>query len=115
MVQSLQTTGLDRTLSALADPKRRQLVEMLGERGEASITSIAERFAISLTGARKHVTVLEEAGLVRSVKRGRTRSCSLTGLPLRDAAAWFDTYGHMLAERLDRMGALVEEPKGGLP
>ncbi len=103
---------LDRTLSALADPTRRQLLELLGERGEASITSIAERFAISLTGARKHVRVLEEAGLVQSVKHGRTRTCSLTGRPLADAATWFDTYGRMLAARLDRLGELVEQQEG---
>jgi len=103
---------LDRTLGALADPTRRRLVEMLGERGEASITAIAERFAITLTGARKHVRVLEEAEIVQSVKRGRTRTCSLTGRPLVGAMTWFDTYGQMLAARLDRLGELVEQQEG---
>lgn len=115
MVQSLRSTELDRTLSALADPTRRALVEMLGRRGEASITSIAERFGISLTGARKHVKVLEEARLVQSVKRGRTRTCTLTGRPLMDAERWFDNYGRMLAARLDRLAALVEQQEGEQP
>jgi DNA-binding transcriptional ArsR family regulator len=114
MVQFLQSrpADLDRTLGALADPTRRELVELLGDQGEASITWIAERFAITLTGARKHVTVLEEAGLVYSVKRGRTRRCSLTERPLVDAWMWFDTYGRMLAERLDRLDEFLTETKG---
>src|SRR5881227_2458390 len=72
-LQRAQRSDLDRTFHALADPRRRRLVE----RGEASITAIAEQFEITLPGARKQVKVLEEAGLVQSVKLGRTRRCRL--------------------------------------
>ena len=100
MVQFLQEQReLNRTFAALADPTRRGIVERLG-RSDATITHLAETFAISLTGARKHVRVLEDAELVRSVKVGRTRRCSLTGRRLAAAGAWVDSYGRMLDERL---------------
>ncbi len=99
---------LDRTFAALADPTRREIVEQLGARGELSITSIAARFQISLTGAAKHVKVLEGADLVRSVKRGRTRTVALTGQSLEETRAWLETYGQMLDGRLDRLDELLK-------
>jgi len=113
--QQPQRSGLDRTFHALADPRRRRLVELLGDRGEATITAIAEQFGITLPGARKHVKVLEEAGLVQSVKRGRTRRCSLTERPLTDERLWFEDYGRMLAERIERLDEFLTETKGDRP
>ncbi|HXD54303.1 MAG TPA: metalloregulator ArsR/SmtB family transcription factor [Solirubrobacteraceae bacterium] len=100
---------LDAAFAVLADPTRRGIVEELGTRGELSITWIADRFGISVTGARKHVRVLEEAELVSSVKRGRTRRCALTGQPLNGPWVWLEEYRDMLNERLDRLDELLAE------
>jgi DNA-binding transcriptional ArsR family regulator len=98
---------MDRTLSALADPTRRTVLERLGQ-DDATISELAEPFGISLTGMKKHVAVLEEAGLVRTEKVGRTRVCSLGEQRLDDVEAWIETYRGMLNERLDRFGELLE-------
>jgi DNA-binding transcriptional ArsR family regulator len=98
---------MDHRLSALADPTRRSVLERLG-RGDATISELAEPFGMSLTGMKKHVHVLEDAGLVRTEKIGRTRVCSLGEQRLDDVEAWIDTYRQMLNERLDRFGELLE-------
>jgi DNA-binding transcriptional ArsR family regulator len=108
MVQSSQ---IDRTLSALADPTRRGILERLG-RGNATITQLAEPFGISLTGCKKHVRVLEDAELVTTAKVGRVRECSLGPRRLDDVQDWIETYRRMLDERLDRFGELLERTKG---
>ena len=102
---------LDRTFAALSDPTRRGILERLG-RGGATISEIAEPFAMSLTGIKKHVKVLEDAGLVATEKVGRTRHCSLGPRRLDDARTWIDAYGRMLDERLDRLGEFLERTKG---
>jgi DNA-binding transcriptional ArsR family regulator len=107
----VQHSPLDRTLAALADPTRRGVVERLG-RGSATITELADPAGISLTGMKKHVRVLEEAGLVTTEKVGRTRHCSLGPRRLDDIQDWIDGYRRMLDERLDRFGALLERTKG---
>ena len=73
---------LDRTFAALADPTRRGILERLG-RGGATISELADPFAMSLTGIKKHVKVLEDAGLVATEKVGRTRHCSAGTAPTR--------------------------------
>jgi DNA-binding transcriptional ArsR family regulator len=103
----VQHSHVDRTFSALADPTRRQLLERLG-RGSASISELAEPFGISLTGMKKHVQVLEDAGLVTTEKVGRVRQCSLGPRRLEDVEEWIGTYRRMLEERLDRFGELLE-------
>lgn len=103
----VQHSNIDRTLSALADPTRRQLLERLG-RGTASISELAEPYGISLTGMKKHVRVLEDAGLVTTEKVGRVRQCSLGPRRLEDLEAWMGMYRRMLDERLDRFEALLE-------
>ena len=103
MVQHQQ---IDRTFSALADPTRRQLLERLG-RGDASISELAEPYGISLTGMKKHVRVLEEAGLVTTEKVGRVRRCRLGPRRLEDVEEWVGVYRRMLDERLDRFGELL--------
>jgi DNA-binding transcriptional ArsR family regulator len=107
----VQHHPLDRTLSALADPTRRGILERLG-RGSATITELAEPFGITLTGCKKHVHLLEEAGLVTTEKVGRVRRCSLGPRRLEDVEAWMGMYRRMLDERLDRFEALLQATKG---
>jgi DNA-binding transcriptional ArsR family regulator len=106
----VQYQSLDRTFSALADPTRRAVLERLG-RGSATISQLAEPFGISLTGMKKHVRLLEDAGLVSTEKVGRTRQCTIGPRRLEDATDWIDTYRQMLDERLDRFGAMLERTK----
>jgi DNA-binding transcriptional ArsR family regulator len=109
MVQYLQ--AIDRTFAALADPTRRGVLERLGA-GNATITELAEPYGMSLTGMKKHVKVLEDAGLVTTVKVGRARTCTAGPRRLDDVRSWTDAYTQMLDERLDRFGALLERTKG---
>ena len=110
MVQYQQGT-LDSTFAALADPTRREILDRLG-RGPATISELAEPFGMSLTGLKKHVRVLEEAGLVTTEKVGRTRRCSLGPQRLDDARHWIEAYRRTLEERLDRFGELVDRMEG---
>ena len=105
---------LDRAFGALSDPTRRGILERLG-RGDATITDLAERFGMTLTGMKKHVGVLEQAGLVTTEKVGRTRLCTLGPRRLDDIQTWIDGYRRMLDERLDRLGELLERTKGETP
>ena len=102
---------LDRTFAALADPTRRGILERLG-RGNATISELAEPFGMSLTGLKKHVRVLEDAALVSTEKVGRARRCSLGPQDLHDVQRWIEGYRHMLDQRLDRLGELLERTKG---
>jgi DNA-binding transcriptional ArsR family regulator len=110
----VQYQPLDRTFSALADPSRRAVLERLA-RGSATITELAQPFGISLTGMKKHVQVLEDAGLVSTEKVGRARRCHLGPRRLEDVQGWVDAYRRMLDERLDRLGELLERTKGDTP
>lgn len=98
------------TFSALSDATRRGILEQLGRR-EASISDLADRFGITLTGIKKHVQVLEEAGLVTSEKVGRVRTCRLGPRRLEEEAAWIERYRRMLEERLDCLGDFLERTK----
>jgi len=102
---------LDRAFGALADPTRRGILEAVGRR-DATITELAERFDMTLTGIKKHVRVLEDAGLVETQKVGRTRTCRLGPARLDAEAVWIGTYQEMLEARLDRLGRFLEETKG---
>ena len=102
---------LDRSLAALADPTRRAVLERLA-RGSATISELAEPAGITLTGMKKHVQVLEEAGLVTTEKVGRARQCRLGPRRLDDVQAWMDQYRQQLEARLDRFGALLERTRG---
>ena len=106
-----QSLAIDRTFSALGDPTRRSVVERLG-RSSATVTELARPAGISLTGMRKHLRVLEEAGLVRSEKVGRSRRCELTPARLDEARAWIDDHRQMIEQRFDRIEALLDETKG---
>jgi DNA-binding transcriptional ArsR family regulator len=98
----VQRQQIDRTLSAIADPTRRQVLERLGE-GSATISELAEPFGVSLTGMRKHVQVLEDAGLVATERVGRTRLCTLGPERLDDVDAWIAAYRQILEKRLERL------------
>lgn len=103
---------LDKTFSALSDPTRRDILERLA-RGPATITELALPFGISLPGLMKHVRILEEADLVTTEKKGRTRECRLGSAELDDIAAWVDQYRLRWEKRLDRLEAYVTKKKGG--
>jgi DNA-binding transcriptional ArsR family regulator len=101
---------LDSTFGALADPTRRGILERLG-RSEAGITELAEAFDITLTGIKKHVGVLEAAGLVTTQKIGRVRRCRLGPRRLDAETAWIEDYRRMLEGRLNRLGEFLERTK----
>lgn len=107
----VQYQPVDRTLAALADPTRRFILERLS-RGPASITELAEPLGITLTGVKKHVQLLEDAGLVNSRKVGRVRECELGQDQLEDVERWISNYRQAVEQRLDRMARLLERRKG---
>ena len=109
MVQSLNAR-LDASFAALSDATRRGVLAQLG-RGEASITDLADKFQMTLTGMRKHVSVLEHAGLVVTEKVGRVRTCRLGVDQLEQEAAWIERYRLLWAARFDELDKVVEELK----
>ena len=98
---------LDSAFAALSDPTRRGILERLG-RGDASITDLAARFDMTLTGMKKHVRTLEEAKLVTTEKIGRVRQVRLGPHRLEQESAWMNKYREMLESRLDRLGEFLE-------
>jgi DNA-binding transcriptional ArsR family regulator len=102
---------LDRAFAAIADTTRRGIIDRLG-RADASISDLASAFDMTLTGMKKHVRILEEAGLVATEKVGRVRTCRLGTQRLDAETAWILTYQQMVDARLDRLGAFLERTKG---
>jgi DNA-binding transcriptional ArsR family regulator len=98
---------LDRSFAALSDATRRGVLERLG-RGDASITDLAAKFEMTLTGMKKHVGLLEEAGLVRTEKVGRVRTCKLGPRRLEAETAWIEKYRQLWDARFDALDELVE-------
>ncbi len=101
---------LDASFGALSDATRRGVLEQLG-RGDASITELADRFHMTLTGMKKHVGVLEDAGLVTTEKVGRVRTCRLGQRRLEDETAWLERYRELWDARFDALDQVVEELK----
>lgn len=101
---------LDASFAALADGTRRGVLEQLG-RSECTITDLAERFGMTLTGMRKHVGVLEAAGLVVTEKVGRVRYCRVGARRLDEVAAWIDAYQRLWDARFRELDQLLEELK----
>ena len=99
---------LDRTFHALADPSRRQMLGRLG-RGPASVSELARPLPMTLAAVVQHVQLLERAGLVRSEKVGRVRTCRLDDGPLRAAEQWFAGQRITWELRLDRLGDVLAE------
>jgi DNA-binding transcriptional ArsR family regulator len=102
------TTRLDTSFAALSDATRRGVLEQLG-RADASITDLAGKFHMTLTGMKKHVGVLEQAGLVTTKKIGRVRTCRLGPRRLEDETAWLERYRRRWDERFDELDKVVEE------
>ncbi len=109
MVQ-FQPNRLDASFAALSDATRRGVLEQLA-RSDASITELADRFHMTLTGMKKHVSVLEQAGLVSTKKVGRVRTCKLGQRQLAEETAWLERYRQLWASRFDALDMVVEELK----
>ncbi|MBU3888529.1 helix-turn-helix transcriptional regulator [Methylosinus sporium] len=109
MLQHIQPR-LDTSFAALSAATRRGVLEQLG-RADASITELAEKFHMTLTGMMKHVGVLEQAGFVTTAKVGRVRICKLGLRRLEEEAAWVERYRRLWDARFDELGKVVEELK----
>src|SRR5690242_7465402 len=107
MVQYM-TTRLDTSFAALSDATRRGVLEQLG-REDASITDLADRFHMTLTGMRKHVGVLERAGLVVTEKVGRVRTCRIGNRRLEDVTAWIEGYQQLWDARFAELDRVIDE------
>jgi DNA-binding transcriptional ArsR family regulator len=101
---------LDASFAALSDATRRGVLEQLG-RADASITELAGKFRMTLTGMKKHVGVLEQAGLVITEKVGRVRTCKLGLRGLAEEAAWIERYRQLWDARFDALDMVVEQLK----
>ena len=101
---------LDASFAALSDATRRGVLEQLGG-SDASITDLAEKFHMTLTGMKKHVGVLEQAGLVATEKVGRVRTCKLGRRRLEEEVAWIERYRQLWDARFDELDSVVEELK----
>jgi DNA-binding transcriptional ArsR family regulator len=105
----VQRSGrLDEAFSAIADATRRGILETLAQ-DDASISDLATRFDMTLTGMKKHVQVLEDAGLVITEKVGRVRTCRLAPHRLDAETAWIEQYRRMVEQRFDRLAAFLAE------
>ena len=109
MVQ-YNSARLDASFAALSDATRRGVLEQLG-RADASITDLAERFRMTLTGIKKHVSVLEQAGLVITEKVGRVRTCKLGPRRLEEETAWIERHHQLWVSRFDQLDKVIEELK----
>ena len=109
MVQYTQT-HFNASFAALSDATRRGVLEQLG-RSDASITDLAAKFHMTLTGMKKHVGVLEQAGLVTTEKVGRVRTCKLGLRRLEEEAAWIERYHQLWDARFDELDKVVDELK----
>ena len=103
-------TPLDGSFGALSDATRRGVLEQLG-RADASISELADKFHMTLTGMKKHVGVLEQAGLVTTEKVGRVRTCRLGLRRLEQEAAWIESYRQLWAARFDALDGVVADLK----
>lgn len=109
MVQ-YSAAALDTAFAALSDATRRGVLLQLG-RGDASISALAAKFRMSLTGMKKHVGVLERAGLVITEKVGRVRTCTLGPRRLEDETEWIESYRRLWAERFEALDEVIQELK----
>src|SRR5918996_2174701 len=101
---------LDQTLTALADPTRRAILQRLST-GEARVTELARPFAISLNSVSKHIRMLERADLVRRRRAGREHLLSFNPQPLDEAAAWIETQRAFWTARLDALERELSKPE----
>jgi DNA-binding transcriptional ArsR family regulator len=104
----MSTPQLDAVFAALADPTRRAILARL-RAGEASVTELAEPFAMSLPAVSKHLKVLERAGLITRSRDAQWRPCRLDAGPLKEAADWIEPYRALWTERYDRLDAYLRD------
>lgn len=109
MVQCI-APALDLSFAALSDSTRRGIIDQLG-RSDASISALADRFQMTLTGMKKHVSVLERAGLVVTHKTGRVRTCRLGKRGLEAEAQWIEVHRKLFEERFDALDDIISELK----
>ncbi|KOF15596.1 ArsR family transcriptional regulator [Ensifer adhaerens] len=109
MVQYI-SPPLDLSFAALSDPTRRGIIDQLG-RGDASITRLADMFQMTLTGMKKHIQVLERAGLVVTQKVGRVRTCKLGKRGLKAEAEWIEAHRKLFEARFDALDEIISEMK----
>ena len=102
------TTHLNASFAALADATRRGVLEQLA-RGDASITDLADKFDMTLTGMKKHVSVLEQAGLVITEKIGRVRTCKIGPCRLEEEMAWISRYRRIWDARFEALDGVLEQ------
>lgn len=106
----VQCLALDAAFAALSDVTRRGVLEQLGN-SDASISDLAQKFRMTLTGMKKHVGVLEQAGLVTTEKVGRVRTCRLGPRRLEQEAAWIAQHHQLWSARFDALDNIVEDLK----
>jgi len=94
----------------LSDATRRGVLELVAQRA-ASITDLAQRFQMTLTGMKKHVGVLEQAGLISTEKVGRVRTCRLGERRLDEEVAWLQNYRTLWSSRFDELDVVLEDMK----
>jgi len=99
---------LDRTFAALVDPTRRAILARLGREESASVSELAEPFAIKLPAVMKHLDVLDEAGLITRSKEGRTVTVRLRAAPMKEAMDWLRRYEQFWSKSLDRLARYAE-------
>jgi DNA-binding transcriptional ArsR family regulator len=99
---------LNATFAALADPTRRAILARLAS-GEASVTELAEPFAMSLPAISKHLKVLERAGLIARGREAQWRPCKLSAGPLKDVSEWVENYRRFWEQSLDRLEEYLRE------
>jgi DNA-binding transcriptional ArsR family regulator len=104
------SAALDTSFAALSDPTRRGVLEQLG-RADASITALADKFHMTLTGMKKHVAVLERAGLVVTEKVGRVRTCKIGRRSLEAEVQWMEAYRKLFEARFDALDEVIHEMK----
>src|SRR6188472_439360 len=109
MVQYM-TTRLDTSFAALSDATRRGVLEQLG-RADASITDLADKFDMTLTGMKKHVGVLEQVGLVTTEKVGRVRNCKIGPCRLEEEMEWISQYRQVWDARFEALDRVIEQLK----
>jgi DNA-binding transcriptional ArsR family regulator len=108
----MTTEHIDRTFSALADPTRRAILARLAG-GEASVTELAEPFAMSLPAVSKHLKVLEHAGLIVRGRDAQWRPCRLAPAPLAEVSAWLEQYRRFWEGGFDRLDAHLKHIQKG--
>ncbi len=106
-----QSERLDATFAALADPTRRAILARLAS-GEASVTELAEPFAMSQPAISKHLNVLERAGLISRGRDAQRRPARIEGRPLADASEWLERYRRIWEGNFERLDQLLDDMQG---